>query len=95
MRATPKGMMLNAMLEAGLLSHPGDNQKFEDFCNIWKTSCLQDGFDVFDELSRIQTGKQLEHAENRLNQREASLSGFVLGILCCLIVNGIKAFFFG
>lgn len=95
MRATPKGLMLNAMLAAGLLCRPGDNQKFEDFCNKWREDCLQEGFDVFDELDRIQTGKRLEKAKEHLEQREAVFGGFVLGILACLIVNGIKAFFFG
>ena len=95
MRATPKGLMLNAMLEAGLLCRPGDNQKFEDFCKIWQDNCLEYGFYVFNELDNVQTGKRFEKAKEQLDQREALFGGFVLGVIACLIVNGIKAFFFG
>ena len=95
MHATPKGKMHTAMLEVGLLSKPGDSEKYEAFCKRWEEACSSDGFDVFDELCRIQTGKCLEKAEERLGHSESAFAGFVLGILTCLIVNGVKAFFFG
>ena len=96
MKVTPKGLLLMAAVETDVCKEEVDRLKFEEFCNRWTQLCLEDhGLDPFDDLCKLSANKAYNEVHRHLINRQSVAFGFIVGIICCLLVNLIKALILG